>query len=355
MKRFKSIALLAIALLVMAVYAVPAPSASAQSASLSLNPKKNYVIDAGDSVKDKLTIRNLDFQSPLDLNLKVIDFTYTNSGGTPKLLLDPNLAPTTWSLKPFLKVPQTVNVGPGETKTVDISVSIPAGQGAGSFYSAIMYSTGAPDGGNVGLAASGVTLVFVSVPGQVNEELNLKKFGVYDPKANGDEKGYMFITGNEPQVMAYTLENKGNVTESPVGMITLKDIFGNEWVIEDVNPTKSLALIGQTRTFTSCIKLKSQEVDFNGSVAEASTCASPGLWPGIYTANLNLFYGQNGNNTEEITSTTVFLYLPLWFLVILAILALVITYYVWRFVRMIKGKGQGRISRSRKRPVARRR
>lgn len=358
MKRFKSIALAALAFLVVAVYALPAQPAGAvdaSSSSLSITPKKNYVIDPGGSVSDKLTIRNLDNVGTLNLNLTVVDFTYTDKGGTPKLLLDQNLAPTTWSLKSFLKVPESVSIAPGESKTVNISTTIPKGHGAGSYYSAIMYSTGAPDGGNVGLSASGVTLVFVTIPGKVDENLTLKKFGVYDQSMNGDEKGYMFITADEPKVVAYTLENKGNVTESPVGSIKLKDLFGRETTISNVNPSKSLALIGQTRTFTSCVKLKSQDVNFNGSTTEASTCASPGLWPGMYTATLDLFYGQNGNNTQEITKTTTFWYLPLWFIVAVVIVLLIATYFVWRFVRLIKGKGQGRISKSKKSSAPRRR
>lgn len=342
MKRFKSLVLAAVAVFVTVTYVLPAVPVSAQSsASLSIAPKKNYVIDAGDSVDDKLIIRNLDNTQSLQLNLKVIDFTYTDNGGTPKLFLGADLPQTTWSLKPFLTIPESVTIPPNSTKSVDMSVAIPAGHGAGSYYSAIIYSTGAPDGGNVGLSASGVTLVFTSIPGKVNEDLQLKKFGAYNPTADGDPKGYMFFTTDEPQVIAYTLENKGNVTESPVGTITVKDIFGREQIIDNINPAGSLALIGQTRTFNSCIKLKSQDVNFKGTASEANTCASPGLWPGVYTASLDLYYGQNGNNTQEITKTAVFWYMPWWFIILTLLVLLVITYFVWRIVRWVRNKLYG--------------
>lgn len=68
-----------------------------------------------------------------------------------------------------------------------MSVAIPAGHGAGSFYSAIIYSSGAPSGGNVGLNASGVTFAFAQVPGKVNEDLKLEKFGAYK-QAVGDQR-----------------------------------------------------------------------------------------------------------------------------------------------------------------------
>ena len=354
MKRFKSIAIATLAALIAVVYAVPAPSAFAESSSLSIAPKKNYVIEPGETVNDTLTIRNLDASGDLTLNLTVIDFTYTDDGGTPKLLLDQDLAPTTWSLKPFLTVPETVTVAPGGSKTLDISTAIPAGHGAGSYYSAILYSTGAPDGGNVGLAASGVTLVFVTIPGQVNEKLTLENFGVYRPAVSGQGAKYQSVTADMPMQLGYTLKNEGNVTESPVGSITLKYMFGEEQVINNINSTGSLALIGQTRTFTTCIKLASQDVNFQGTTSQTTTCANPGLWPGMYTATLDAFYGQNGNRTQEIIKTVTFWYLPWWFvigvIVILATLALVI----WRLVVKIRTAMYGPAHRARRPRTGRR-
>lgn len=353
MKRFKSI-IAAFAVLTLGANALLAPVASAQSsASLSIVPRKNYVIEAGKSITDTLTIRNIDKTQPLNLTLRVVDFTYMDDGGAPKLMLAEDAPQTTWSMKPFLKVPERVTIEAGGSKTLDIGVDIPASQGAGSFYSAIVYSSGAPEGGNVGLSASGVTLVFTSVPGEVNEKLTLEKFGAYH-QAGGDRKaGYTTFTADLPQNIAYTLKNEGNVTESPVGSITLKHMFGlgGDIVISDVNPRSSLALIGQTRTFTACIKLKSQEVDFNGERTEASTCADPGLWPGLYTASLELFYGQNGNRTQEITGNAHFWYMPLWFIAVLVVVFAAIAIFVWRIVHKIRNRGRGlqtkRLSRRR--------
>jgi P pilus assembly chaperone PapD len=126
MKRFKSIAVAACAILMAAAYIMPVPQVSAASASMSIAPKKNYVIEPGKSVKDKLTIRNLDNNQELNLTLRVVDFTFTDDGGTPKLFLAEDAPQTTWSLKPFMTVPKTVTIPPKGTKTLDMSVSIPA-------------------------------------------------------------------------------------------------------------------------------------------------------------------------------------------------------------------------------------
>jgi hypothetical protein len=338
MKRFKSLVIAGLSAIIFAASILPSmPAAAQSSAALSIIPKKNYVIESGKSIKDTLTIRNLDNEKPLQLSMRIVDFTFNDDGGTPKLMLAEDAPQTTWSLKPFMNVPKTITVPAKGTKTVDMSVSIPATQGAGSYYSAILYSSGAPDGGNVGLSASGVTLAFVTVPGEVKENLTLEKFGAYHTPTTDDKGGYVFLTAKKPQTIAYTLKNEGNVTESPVGSITLRNIFGQEQTISNINPNSSLALIGQTRTFTSCIKLANQDVDFNGGTAQSSACTEPDLWPGIYTASIDIFYGQNGNNTKEINSTTTFWYLPWWFVVVSLIVLAVIAFGVWRLVRKIKG------------------
>ena len=348
--------MIAIAVFIAVVGTVPAhivfaAESTGSSASLSIAPKKTYVIDPGQSVKDKLTIRNLDSNSSLELTLRVVDFTFTNNGGTPKLFLAEDAPQTTWSLKPFLKVPDSVTIPPNGSKTLDMSVSVPAGHGAGSYYSAIIYSSGAPgSGGNVGLSASGVTLVFTQIPGQVNEDLKLEKFGLYNNSAQGDVDGYTMFTGNDPKKVAYTLKNGGNVTESPVGSITLKDLFGHETKINDVNPNGSLALIGQTRTFTSCIKLKSQNINFSGTATEATECDSPGLWPGYYSMSLDLYYGQNGNMTREVTGKSGFWYLPLWFIIVSIAVLSVLAWYIRKLVLAIQRKRHGGVKLGRTPP-----
>lgn len=340
MKRRISMVMAAFVVMVGLAYMLPArPVEAASSASLSIVPKKNYVIEPGESVNDKLTIRNLDPVQPLELNLRIIDFTFTDDGGTPKLMLAQDAPQTTWSLKPFMKVPESVTIPPNSSKTLDMSVEIPANHGAGSYYSAILYSSGPPgEGGNVGLSASGVTLVFTSIPGQVNENLVIEKFGAYTKATANKKAGYVFMTADEPQLLAYTLKNNGNVTEAPVGSITLKDLFGKERTITDINPNGSLALIGQSRTFTSCIEVESANVDFNGASSPTKSCKSPGLWPGYYTATLEAYYGQNGNRTQELVKTANFWYLPWWFVIAFIIALAIASYYVWKIVRAIRRK-----------------
>ena len=105
--------------------------------------------------------------------------------------------------------------------------------------------------------------------------------------------------------------------------------------INEVNPKKSLALIGQTRTFDACIK---QDIKGDEKSNATPECISAGLWPGIYKVSASLFYGQNGNTTQELSKTAYFWYLPLWFTVTVLILALITAFAIWRLVVAIKRK-----------------
>lgn len=314
------------------------------SSGLSITPKKNYVIQPGKSVTDKLNIGNLDKANDLNVSLRVVDFTFTDQSGTPKLGLGQNVPQTTWSLKPFIKLPPTTLVPKGESRMVDFTISIPANQGAGSYYSAIQYQTASPDSSNVNLSASGVSLVFVSVPGVVNEDMKLEKFGAWNSPDGGTTGSFTFInTNGPPKYLAYSLKNNGNVAESPVGTIVLKNIFGKEVkTIEKINPNGSLALIGQTRLFTTCIKSAQEAVDFRGSSTTKNTCVDSGLAPGRYTAELSVFYGQNGNNTKEIAAVATFWYLPWWLIAILVGVLLALIGFIWWLVRKIRGASKRR-------------
>lgn len=335
MDRLKSIVLAVFAAVMAASLALPAVQVSAEgSAALGWPPRKDYTVQPGKTVDDTLVLSNRDRTQALHLNLRIIDFTYTDESGAPKLLLDEDQPQTAWSLRPFLELPQTVTIEPGATKTVDISVTMPDDYKAGSYYSAIVYQSTASEGGNVGLSASGVTLVFANLPGEVDEQLVLEKLGTYNSQA----KKYTYINSNSPKSIAYTVRNDGNVVGNPTGTMTLKNWFGHEVLINDINPNGSLALIGQeARVFEACIKTAQEEAEFDGDRQVATTCADSGLWPGYYSIELDGFYSfMGGNVTKDLDGKAGFWYLPWWFvMIVLAVLAFV-GYHIWKIVRFFK-------------------
>lgn len=343
MNRFKGAALVLVtAVVAISMLSVPDQATAQGSAALSISPRKDYNVEPGKTITDTLVVRNQDRERPLNLYLRKIDFTSNDDSGAPKLLLDEDAPQLEESLRPFMTIPESVTIEPGGSASIEMTIAIPEGQGGGSYYSAVVYSTSSSEGGNVGLSASGVTLVFADVPGEVRQNLDLKKVGAYaEASGSNGEKYSNFFFEDAPKRIAYTLKNEGNVTGRPYGTITLKPLFGKEVIINDINPNNSLALRGQERIFVACTKLKSEEADFDGSRTEATTCAESGLWPGFYKVDFAAYYGRNGTETKDLNGSSWFIYAPWWFILIFVTVLAFISYHVWRIVNYINRKRSG--------------
>ena len=320
---------------------------SGQSNALAISPRKDYNLKAGESVNDTLTVTNRNTQEPLNLDLKIVDFQAQDESGTPQLMRD-STDRTAWSLKNYLDIPQQVTVNPGETIRIPITIEMPSDIGAGSYYSAIEYAArGATSDSQVNIAASGVSLVFVNVPGQARQQLTFLQFGAFESDStgrNGSFKGLYF--GDRPKVLAYRLRNDGNVAEQPNASIVVKDFSGKTvYEIKDANPKDQLALRGQTRRFDACINPEDiNQTTESGSDINAVVCGdTEKLKPGRYTAELTILYtdSSSGNETREINAKATFWYLPWWFvgLIVLAIAIVAgVIAYLYRRVNDYRGR-----------------
>lgn len=325
-------------------------TASVQAASngLGISPRKDYSVQAGKTVSDTLYISNLSLSQDLQVNMRIIDFGAQNETGAPALQLDDNAPQTPWSLKPFIKIPAEVKIAAGKSANVPISVTIPANQGAGSYYSAIEYTAVNPETKQkVNISAATASLVFVTVPGEAKEQLLLKQYGAWQSDKNQTDGKFKSLFFGPPKEFAYRLQNNGNVAERPSGSMVVKNMFGGTALeIEDANPKKQLVLIGQTRRVQACLKqsvLNSQ--DPNSQNTEKNVCDNPGLWPGRYTAQIALYYGMNGNNTQQVVAETSFWYLPWWSIVGFIALIIVIVLLVWLIRRAFGGGNRRRYRR----------
>lgn len=315
-------------------------SISAQSNALAITPRKDYTLRSGESVSDTLTITNRNNEDVLNLQLNVVDFTSQDETGTPQLMRS-STEPTAWSLKNFITMPEQVVVNPGETIRVPITVEVPDGTGAGSYYSAIEYAAVGPTSeSQVNITASGVTLVFVKVPGIANQQLNFEQFGTFVPEEGGGLGGTFqgLFFSERPKVLAYRLTNQGNVAEQPNATIQIKNFSGDTvYTITDANPKKQLALRGQTRRFDACIVSESlQQTTQQGQEVNSIVCGDTKLNPGRYTAELSVLYGENGNETREITARATFWYLPWWFIGLVVLGLLVVAGAVMYVLRRVK-------------------
>lgn len=331
------------AVLAAVITLVTVSTVNAQNSNgLGITPRRDFTVQRGKSVTDTLYISNLSLNQDLQVDIKLIDFSASGETGTPALQLGDNAPQTAWSLKPFVKLPTNVKVAAGKSVNIPITVTVPAGQGAGSYYSAVQYTAVNPETKEkVNIAASTATLMFVTVPGEAKEQLNLKHFGVWlaDPDQISGHFASFFL-GTTPKEFAYRVENQGNIAEQPSGSMVIKNMFGRTVKeIQDANPKKQLVLIGQTRRIQVCAKTSILDSkDPNGQATQQSVCDDPGLWPGRYTAEMAVFYGLNGNNAQEITAKTSFWYFPWWSIISFVILILVIVGLVWLIRRAFSNR-----------------
>jgi hypothetical protein len=347
-KLFRSFAVLAV---VAGLISAQLGQLQAQSNAIVITPRKDYSLKPGETVTDTLTITNQDRNLPLQLALKVVDFESQDETGTPQLLRQDNAPQTPWSVREFVQIPAQVSIEAGGSASVPVTVRVPEGTGAGSYYSAIEYSSVTDAEENrLNISASTVTLMFVKVPGTAKQQLTFEQFGTFVPDNNGTGGSFAGLFFNSrPKVMAYRLKNDGNIAEQPSGSIVIKNFFGKEvYTVADANPKDQLALRGQTRRFEACIVAEQvQQRADNGTEINTVTCGDTNFGPGRYTAELSVLYGENGNETREITAKASFWYLPWWFvgLVVLGI-GIVVT-VIMLIVRKIKDLGTRRTRKRR--------
>jgi len=249
-------------------------------------------------------------------------------------------------------MPPSVTVPAGQAVNVPITIAVPAEQGAGSYYSAVEYTAqNTPGQQNVTLAASSVSLMFVTVPGHANEHMQLQRFGAFVPSSDGTTGNFssLFFTST-PSTLAYVVQNQGSVAEQPTGSILVKNMFGKQVkVIEQANPKSQLALIGQTRRFEACMQQKNTATKASSGQDQTNiVCESPHLMPGRYTAELAVFYGLNGNTNQEIVGTTSFWYLPVWFLIIVVIVLVAIVFGIFILRRKLRARKAGPAKKTKK-------
>lgn len=335
-----------VSLLLATITLVTVSSVSAQQSNgLGISPRKDYTVQPGKTIKDTLYIRNLSLNQDLQVDIRVVDFGAANETGAPALQLGDNQPPTPWSLKPFIKVQEDVKIAAGKSANIPVTITIPESQGAGSYYSAVEYTAKNPlTKEKMNVAASAVTLAFVTVPGETKEKLDLQQFGMFVANQKDDTKGEFksFYLGSVPKEFAYRLKNTGNIAEMPTGSLVIKNIFGaTVKEVTDANPKKQLVLIGQTRRIQACLKtsvLDSKDPSAAQAQAQNASCDDPGLLPGRYTAQIALYYGLNGNTSQEILASASFWYIPWWSVAVLAVFIFLTVLIGWLIRRAFSGR-----------------
>ncbi len=266
--------------------------------------------------KQKLTIT---IENPTNIattaHVIVNDFVASDDEtGEPRLILDANVPAPKNSFKTLVSNLPDINLGPKEKKQVDITVSVPADAAAGGYYGAIRFVpiVGSQQA-NVGLTASVGSIVLVTVPGDLKEQLKLVQLSAALP--DGRTRG--LITSGDVSLVT-RLENTGDIHVKPFGKILIKDMFGKEVASIEFNNSQPRANIlpGSTRKFVDKLPKRS--------------------WFGRYTIEANLGYSQGSG--DLITAKANFWYLPIWSLITAGVLVVLIVVFIFWLVRRRSAK-----------------
>lgn len=184
--------------------------------SLKIAPlRSDIVAKPGETVKTTVYIQNLN-PSPVTLKAISNDFVAgSKEDGTPSIILNENEYAPTHSLKRFMQPVSNVTVKAGERKAVEVVIVVPVTAKSGGYYGAIRFAPTLADGsGSVNVSGSVASLILLTVPGNLTENLTVKEFGV----AQNGKLASKFSTPDKLKAII-RLENQGNVQVAPYGSV----------------------------------------------------------------------------------------------------------------------------------------
>ncbi|GAC1392360.1 MAG: hypothetical protein NVSMB46_08010 [Candidatus Saccharimonadales bacterium] len=292
-----------------------AQSAGGGGSGLSITPTRyDLQVDPGKSSSLKIKLRNI---SGVDINAKAIvnDFESNGNSGEPRIITD-TTKQSPQSLRNFLVGLSDVQLAKDQSKEIDLQVQVPQNAAPGAYYSIIRYAAvrQSDTNGNsrVSLTASVGVVVLLTVPGNITQQVKLLGINAYKQQSDANASSF-FIS--QPRAIGINLQNLGNGFSTPFGRVGVKSMFGKEVYNYEVNSgdPRGVILPNSTRIFKDELK--------NVSL------------PGRYTVTANISYGSGG---DVIVGTSHFWYMPVWTLIVIAVLLILIiavSYVVYRKLR----------------------
>lgn len=319
--------------------ATPAPNPDVGAASdngLKIAPvRTDIVVEAGTSRTVTVTVTNVT-SSVSSYDVLINDFTASSDeSGQPQILLDAEKFAPSHSLKRLVGKVPGVTLTPGDSKNVNVTVTVPKDYAAGGYYGAIRLVPHTEEGAanqNVTLSASVGSLVLVTVPGDINQQVSVASLDVRKAvNANEVDVPRTIFTNNKDLNAVIRFQNGGDVQEQPFGKLTLKNWRGKTVATYEVNDTKNGAPRGNV--LPDSIRKFNTPLDKVGSF-------------GKYTLEGNFGYGDSG---QLITASSSFYVIPL--SVIIAIVALIalILFVIFLLPRIIRRYNKRVVAKSRKR------
>ena len=203
---------------------------------------------------------------------------------------------TNFSLASWVTVtPETVTIPSGTTQDFSVNISVPDEVEPGSHYGSVVFSTIPPEQEGSGALVSQeiAPVILVKVAGETIETIQIEEFKT----ANS------FYSNQNSIELISRLKNTGTVHFKPTGVITIKNMFGNEVAKLDLDQKNVLP--ETIRQFTNNWELE-------------------GFNLGRYTATLTVVYGENNEISTSEYSFMIFPYQTIVPVVLLVTLIIVV-------------------------------
>ncbi len=295
-----------LAAMVAAVFVIASiPFVSAQQtpsgSGLSISPPiSEFTIKPGASDHVNITLKNITVDDVVAKG-SVNDFRADGTTGNPQIITNSN-TPTPNSIKKFVSNIDDVPLAKGQQKNVIISLDVPKNTAPGAYYGIIRYraipkALNTPGPGQVALTASVGTIVLITVPGNLREQVQVKGVHVF----RGARESSFFI--KPPTTVGIEIANFGNGFVKPFGTVEVSDVFNHNVAQFQLNNPKQPGNIlpNSTRMFTNNLKGVNKI--------------------GRYTVVASISYG---NGSQVLTVKKNFWYVPIWLLVLILVILTVL-------------------------------
>jgi hypothetical protein len=287
--------------------------AAAAGNGLRVSPvRTDLTINPGSAQTVNVTVTNVT-DAPESLQAVVNDFTANpDESGNPVLYLGTNQYAPSHSLKHFVQPIPNFSLQPGQERSVPVVITVPSNTAGGGYYGVVRFAPATSSSSNttVTLAGSVGSLILLTVPGNIVNELSIAGFNV----ASGSSES-SFLTSNKNINAIIRLQNEGNIQEEPFGKVLLKNHSGkmlSETEINNVYPPANV--------LPDSIRKFSIPISKVGSF-------------GIYTLEGNFGYGTNG---QLLSASTTFYVVPIAAIIIFILVVLLIIFLIFVLPRLIK-------------------
>ncbi len=321
--KIKSIFVLLAAFLILIQLSFVPISQAANANGIEVSPVRNDItINPGQSQVVTLTVTNITDKTEV-LQGTVNDFVAnSNETGQPSILVGQNVYAPTHSLKRFVKPLTNITLLAGQQQQVPVTISVPANAAGGGYYGVVRFGPAGTGSKNqtVTLAGSVGTLILLTVPGDIKQQLSIAGF---DVETNGSASTY--FTSNKNINVVVRFQNEGNIQVAPFGKILLKNRSGKIINIFNVN-----AVTPPGNVLPNSIRKYTIHLSKVGSF-------------GIYSLEGNFGYGTTG---QPISASTTFYVIPIGLIVGFIAFILIVLFLIFGLPKIITAYNKRIIDRA---------